>query len=127
MSLPLVSLCVRVLGGADAPTVGAAGEIPAVTDMGVSGELPAASVDVGGSLPSGEAGASVPSVEGLKGSADDLAADVGAKVDDLAAKDLEMPSVDLKKPKKGLFSVRSFKRPSLRSKGKAEVRRARMR
>ncbi|CAM9963630.1 unnamed protein product, partial [Ectocarpus fasciculatus] len=82
----------------DAPSIDASVDVPSVT---ADASLPSASVDV----PSAEVDASLPSasVDAPSGgvgaslpSAGDLSADLGAKAPDV-------PSVDVKKPKKGLF------------------------
>ena len=85
------------------------GDLPAVGED-ISGDLPSTSVDASGSLPSGEVNVSVPSVSGAVGG-------VEGAVGDLSA---DMPSVDVKKPKKSRFGgMPGFKMPSV--KGKAEV------
>ena len=84
----------------------AAGDLPSVGGD-ISSDLPSASVDASGSLPAGEVDVSVPSVsggvEGAKAAGAELSADVGAKMDDVAVKVPDMPSGEVKKPKKGRF------------------------
>ena len=82
-----------------------------VPSIGGEGMLPPAPVYT----PSGEADVSMPAVG-------ELSADVGAKVEDLAAKRPEAPSVVVKKNTIGLFGSLSFKKPSL--KGKPKVKRS---
>lgn len=94
----------------------ATGDLPSVGGE-ISGDLPSTGVDASGSLPSGEVDVSMPSVsgavEGAEAAAGDLSADVGAKVDDVAVKVPEMPSGEVKKPKKGRFGgLPGFKMPS---------------
>ena len=84
-SLPDASMDISS-GSVDMPSVDLAGKAPDVPFVGggVSGDLPSAGVGASGSLPSADVDVSVPS-----GSVD-------------------MPSADVKKPKKGLFGGRLF-------------------
>lgn len=94
---------------------------PDAPDVGLSGDLPSADIDASGSLPSGEVVVSAPSVsgvvEGLKAGVGDVATDVEAKVDAMEVQVPDLPSFELKKPKKGLLGL-SFRRSS---KAKIEV------
>ena len=74
-------------------------------------------------MPPFDAEVDAPSVGGDASmpSVGDVSADIGAKVDDIAAKAPDMPSVEMKKPKKSLFSSLSFKRPSLKGPEKVRV------
>ena len=97
-------------GSVGVPSVDVSGKVPDMPSVGggdVSGDLPSASIDASGSVPSGEVDVSVPTVsgtvEGVTGAVGGLSADVGAKIDDVAVKGPDMPSGDLKKPKKSLF------------------------
>ena len=96
-------------GSVDVPSADLSGKGPDMPSVGgdVSGDLPSASLDASGSLPSGGVDVDIPSVSGTVGglttAVGDLSADAGAGVDDVSIKGPDLPSGDLKKPKKSLF------------------------
>lgn len=112
------------------PSVDAKLETPSVSvsasGTSLSADLPSASVDASGSVPTTSGGGvhvcapsvSSAAVEGVTGAVVDLSADVGAKVDDVdvAVRGPDVPSGEWKKPKKSLFSMFGS------GKGKMEVR-----